>query len=298
MDKHNSKIARKVTWIGFLANVVLTVFKLIAGFLGRSSAMIADGVHSVSDFSTDLVVIGSLKLAAKPSDHNHRYGHGKIETLATVFVGIVLILVGGGILYSGGKKIYEYIQVGSIDRPGTIAFYAAILSIIIKEIIYWYTLKKGKQINSQVVIANAWHHRTDVYTSLGTLVGIGGAIFLGEKWTILDPLAAVIVSVFIFIVSFKILKGSVLELIETSLPKKTEQEIFDIAHETKGVYEPHNLKTRKIGNDIAIDLHIKVKKDLNMKQAHDITVNLEKKYLDKYGDNTHISIHTEPYEGE
>ena len=294
MDKQVSKVARKVTWIGFYANLLLTVFKLIAGFLGRSSAMIADGVHSVSDFSTDLVVVGSLKVASKPSDQNHKYGHGKVETLATAFVGIVLLIVGAGILYSGGKKIYEYFQAGYIESPGTIAFYAAIASIVIKEIIYRYTLKKGKQINSQVVIANAWHHRTDVYSSFGTLAGIGGAIFLGPRWTILDPLAAIIVSIFIFIVSFKILKEAVLELIETSLPEKTEKQIVDIAKKTEGVFDPHNLKTRKIGSNIAIEIHIRVKKNLNVQEAHNITIKLEKKYRNKFGEKTHVSIHTEP----
>ncbi len=294
MEKEQSRVARKVTWIGFFTNLILTIFKLLAGFLGRSSAMIADGVHSISDFSTDLVVIGSLKVASKPSDQNHKYGHGKVETLATVFVGIVLIIVGVGILYSGGYKIYEYLKEGYIDSPGKIALYAAIASIIIKEIIYRYTLIKGKQINSKVVIANAWHHRTDVYSSLGTLAGIGGAIFLGPKWTILDPLAALIVSFFIFKVSLKILKESASELIETSLPKKTEQEILKIASETDGVFDPHNLKTRKIGANIAIDIHIRVNKNLNVQKAHDITVVLEKKYIKKYGEKTHISIHIEP----
>lgn len=294
MDNQQSKVAKKVTWLGFYANLVLTVFKLIAGFLGRSSAMIADGVHSVSDFATDLVVVGSLNVAAKPSDQNHKYGHGKVETLATAFVAIVLILVGAGILYSGGKKVYEYIQVGYIESPGKIALYAAIVSIIIKEVIYRYTLKKGKQIKSTVVIANAWHHRTDAYSSLATLAGISGAIFLGPKWTMLDPLAAIIVSVFIFIVSLRILREAILELIETSLPGKTEQEIINIAGNTEGVSEPHNLKTRKIGNNIAIEVHIKVNKDLNMQQAHQITVTLEKQFRNKYGEKTHIAIHTEP----
>ena len=294
MDENKSQVARKVTWIGFCANLVLTVFKLIAGFLGHSAAMIADGVHSVSDFTTDLVVIGSLKVASKPSDQNHKYGHGKVETLATAFIGIALILLGAGILYSGGKKIYEYIQIGAIESPGTIAFYAALASIIIKEIIYRYTLKKGKQINSKVVIANAWHHRTDVYSSLGTLAGIGGAIFLGPRWTILDPLAAIVISVFIFFISFKIMREAVLELIETSLPGKIEQEIIDIADKIEGVFEPHDLKTRKIGSNIAIEIHIRVKKDLNVEQAHDITVVLEKEYRKKFGEKTHISIHTEP----
>ena len=294
MDSNNSKVASKVTWIGFFANLMLTAFKFVAGILGHSSAMIADAVHSVSDFATDLVVVGSLKVASKPSDQNHKYGHGKVETLATAFVGAVLLIVGAGILYSGSKKIYEYIQLGEIDSPGTIAFYAALASLIIKEIIYRYTLRKGKQINSSLVIANAWHHRSDAYSSLGTMAGIGGAIFLGPRWTVLDPLAAIVVSVFIFKVSFKILRESLLELIETSLPRTIEQEILDIAGKTEGVFEPHSLKTRKIGSNIAIEIHIRVTKDLNVQKAHNITVALEKKYKSKYGEKTHISIHTEP----
>lgn len=286
--------ARKVIWLGFVANLFLTVLKIVVGIAARSSAMVADGVHSVSDFATDLVVISSLFVAHRPVDHNHKYGHGKVETLATAFVGGILIIVGAGLFYSGLMKIIAVCQGEILAKPGMGALYAAVVSIIIKEILFRYTLKVGRQTQSSAVKANAWHHRSDAYSSIGTLLGIAGAIFLGNQWVILDPLAAVIVSFFIFSIAIKITKDTLLELIETSLPKEHEQEILKIASQVDGVFEPHDLKTRKIGSEIAIDIHVKVKKHLNVEQAHDITIDLEKTLRKVYGEDTFISIHVEP----
>ena len=294
MKNHRHKQAAKVTWLGFAANVALTLLKFAAGILGRSSAMIADAVHSVSDFATDLVVVGSLSVASRPSDKNHKYGHGKVETLAAAFIGGVLFLVGAGIFWSGLNNIILHYKVAPLESPGMIAFWAALLSILIKEFLYRYTLVVGRKINSQVVVANAWHHRSDAYSSLATVLGIGGAIFLGQNWVILDPLAAMLVSLFIFKVAFVITRESLLELIETSLPQDQEQQILKIAASVAGVHNPHDLKTRRIGNNIAIDLHITVRHTLNVEQAHDITVELEKQLRDVYGEETFISIHTEP----
>lgn len=256
--------------------------------------MVADSIHSISDFITDLVIAGSLKVAARPSDGNHKYGHGKVETLAAAFVGLVLFGVGAGILYNGAESIYRHYSDGPLHSPGMVAFYAAVLSIVIKEVLFRYTIRTGKRNQSPVVIANAWHHRSDVYSSLATLVGIGGAIFLGSKWVILDPLAAILVSFFIFKVGFVIVRGALLELIETSLPSDTENEILELAAGVEGVHNPHDLKTRKIGSNIAIDLHIEVFHDMNVRDAHDITVNLEKKLRAEYGEDTFISVHMEP----
>jgi len=283
-----------MVWLGFAANVTLTLLKLLAGILGRSAAMVADAIHSISDFMTDLVIAGSLKVAAKPRDGNHKYGHGKVETLAAAFVGGVLIAVGAGILYSGVKSIIGHFGDHPLSKPGMIAFYAAVISILIKEILFRHTLVTGKRVKSNVLIANAWHHRSDAYSSLGTLLGIGGAIFLGPRWVILDPLAAIIVSFFIFKVAISVMREALLELIETSLPHKKEQEILQLAGKVEGVHGPHDLKTRKIGSNIAIDMHILVRKDLNVEEAHDITVRLEKCLRAKYGKDTHISVHTEP----
>jgi cation diffusion facilitator family transporter len=295
MSQDIHKRTRRVIWIGFISNLLLTVLKILTGIFARSSAMIADGVHSVSDFATDLVVIGSLSVSQRPRDHNHKYGHGKVETLATAFVGGVLMLVGAGLLYSGGMKIYSVYQGNELPQPAMGALYAAIGSIIIKEILFRYTIEVGKETKSQVVIANAWHHRSDVYSSVGTLLGISGAIFLGNKWVILDPLAAVIVSLFIFKIAIRITRDTLFELIETSLPKDQESEILQIASKVDGVHDPHELKTRKIGNQIAIDIHIKVMNHLNVVEAHEITVDLEDTLRSKYGEDTYISIHTEPF---
>ncbi len=297
MTKKRFNKAGKVIWVGFFANLTLTLLKLVAGILGRSAAMVADGIHSVTDIITDLVIAGSLKVAARPSDGNHKYGHGKVETLAAAFVGGVLFLVGAGILYSGAVKIIGHFSDSPLQRPGMIALYAALFSIAVKEVLFRYTLVWGKRIDSSVLKANAWHHRSDVYSSLGTLLGIAGAIFLGQQWVILDPIAAVIVSFFIFKVAVSIIREALLELIETSLPQKKEKEILEIARNVKGVYNPHDLKTRKIGSNIAIDLHIHIKQDLNIKEAHDITVCLEKKLRQRYGEDTHISVRTEPLVG-
>jgi cation diffusion facilitator family transporter len=293
MNQRNHQ-ANRITWIGFFANLVLFLFKLLAGILGRSAAMVADAVHSVSDFGTDLVVVGSLRVASRPRDGNHKYGHGKVETLATAFVGGVLFLVGLGILGSGLRNIVGHFTGSPLERPGLIAFYAALVSIAVKEVLFRYTIQVGMRIDSQVVVANAWHHRSDAYSSIGTVAGIGGAIFLGEQWVILDPLAAMMVSVFIFRVAFRITRESLLELIETSLPHKKEKEILDIARKVNGVHNPHDLKTRKIGNNIAIDLHIEVESGLNVEEAHDITVSLERHLRKAYGEDTFISVHTEP----
>ncbi len=294
MSKELKSYAQKVIWLGFVANVLLTIIKLGTGVLAKSSAMVADGVHSVSDIATDLVVLAGFSVAARPKDHNHKYGHGKVETLATSFVGIVLILVGAGLFYQGVMKIYNFSQGAELATPGMAAFYAAIGSVVIKEFLFRYTLVAGKKTGSQVLAANAWHHRSDVYSSLGTLLGIGGAIFLGKSWVILDPLAAVIVSFFIFKVAFSISRATLMELIETSLPKEYENEILEIASGVDGVHDPHDLKTRKIGSNIAIDIHIRVLNELNIEDAHQITVDLEKTLRDAYGQETHISIHTEP----
>ncbi len=294
MKKDRFRRANRVIWIGFFSNLALTLLKLIAGILGRSAAMVADAIHSVSDILTDLVVAGSFRVASRPIDGNHKYGHGKVETLAAGFVGGVLLLVGAGILYSGIKKIVGHYGDDPLRQPGMVALYAAIFSIIIKEWLFRYTIRNGKRIDSPVLIANAWHHRSDVYSSLGTLFGIGGAIFLGTNWVILDPLAAIVVSVFIFRVAMKIIHEAVMELIETSLPSKKEKEILQLAREVEGVHNPHALKTRKIGSSIAIDMHIQVQHDLNIREAHDITVRLEEKFRDKFGEGTHISVHTEP----
>lgn len=285
----------KVTIIGAVINILLTTAKIIAGIIGKSSAMIADGIHSLSDMVTDLIVIVFVKVSGKERDSNHQYGHGKYETFATMLISFALMIVGVGIFWSGTNKVIDSINGIIIEQPGIIALYAAIISILSKEALFWYTKIIGERFNSQAVVANAWHHRSDAFSSIGTALGISGAIFLGEEWRILDPIAGIIVSFFIFKVAWKIANPSVKELLESSLPFETENDISVIISNTSGVKGFHNLKTRKIGEIIAVDVHVKVDKELSVECSHQIATQIENSLRDEYGSQSHIGIHIEPF---
>lgn len=291
-----SKEARRVTLVGFFINALLTVFKLVAGISGRSSAMIADAVHSLSDFLTDIVVLIGFKLTAKPEDECHNYGHDKYETLATVTISMTLVFVGYKILKSGITSVLLVMKGGILPKPGFIALIAAIISIISKELLYRYTVITGQKINSSSVIANAWHHRSDAFSSIGTMLGVGGAIILGQQWTILDPIASIIVSLFIFKVAYDIFIPSINELVEKSLGNETRERIEEVFHELKDVRDYHKLRMRKVGTKTVIESHILVDESLNIKDAHDIAGKVELKIKELVGENSIITIHIEPYD--
>ena len=285
----------KVTLLGSLANVFLLIFKLIAGYLGHSNAMIADGIHSLSDFITDVVVLLFVNISSMPKDKNHEYGHAKFETLATSFIGAFLLFVAFGLFWNGSTTIYEFLYLGKeLQTPGTIALIAAIVSILVKEALFQYTKHIGKKVNSQAAIANAWHHRSDAFSSIGTMIGIGGAILLGYPWQILDPLAAIIVSFLILKVAISQLVESISQLLDKSAPKGTEEEILQIITSNPQITNPHNLFTRYLGNDISIEVHLCINGDMTVKEAHSITLDIEKKLKDRFGNKTHIMLHVDP----
>lgn len=293
-EKTREKGIFKVTIVGSLVNLFLVVFKFVAGFVGHSSAMIADAVHSLSDFVTDIIVLLFIRISSKPEDKDHDYGHGKYETLATAIIGAILLLVGVGILWDGGSKIIAFIKGETLSSPGMFALVAAIISILLKEILYRYTIIEGKKLNSQAVVANAWHHRSDAFSSIGTAIGIGGAILLGEHWRVLDPIAAVIVSFFIIKVAIQLIIPCLEELLEKSLPDEVEKEIVDIVTSFDGVSEPHHLRTRRIGSYYAIELHIRMDGGITLDEAHRKATAIEQKLREKYGKGTHVGIHVEP----
>jgi cation diffusion facilitator family transporter len=291
-----TRIATRVTWRGFIANFILSTFKLAAGILGRSSAMIADAFHSFSDSVTDIIVIWGFRIVAKPADRNHNYGHGKVETLSSTLIGIILFLVGVRILYGAIKSIELCLHDKIICQPGYIALIAAAISIVVKEYLYRYTDTAGKNLHSMALVANAWHHRSDALSSIGALLGIGGAIFLGGKWSILDPIAAVVVSLLIIKVAFTIARGGLNELLEASLGDEIQDRILILARGVPGVCNPHHLKTRRIGNAVAIDIHIEVDRTLNVVMAHEIATAVEVTLRKQFGDESFISVHIEPAE--
>ncbi|WP_462354247.1 cation diffusion facilitator family transporter [Alistipes timonensis] len=284
----------RVTFIGFVVNLVLSLLKLAAGILGRSGAMIADAVHSFSDLATDVVVIVFARISAKPRDDGHDYGHGKYETLATILISIALGIVGAGILVNSIGAVRVVLDGGLLPRPGLVALVAAVLSIAAKEILYRYTVREGRAIDSPSVIANAWHHRSDALSSLGTLVGIGCAYFLGDRWRIADPIAALIVAVFIFKVAFDLIRTGLGELLEKSLPEETEREILRIVTLDPAVREPHNLRTRRIGAAIAIEVHVRVNGAMSVACSHALTVGIERRLRERFGEETMIAVHVEP----
>ena len=284
----------KVTIVGSVVNFLLLVFKFFAGITGHSAAMLADAVHSLSDFITDIVVIVFVRIAGKPEDKGHDYGHGKYETLATAIIGLLLLCVGFGIFWNGASSIYTFLQGGQLESPGVVALVAALVSIVSKEILYQYTVIQGKKLNSQAVVANAWHHRSDALSSIGTAIGIGGAILLGDHWRGLDPIAAVVVSFFIMKVSVQLLIPCVDELLEKSLPDDVEKEIEQTVLSFPGVSQPHHLRTRRIGSYYAIEIHVRMDGKITLEEAHGTATAIENKLKEMFGKGTHVGIHVEP----
>lgn len=286
----------RVTIVGAVLNLVLIIFKMLAGILGRSGAMVADAIHSLSDFVTDVIVLVFVRISNKPRDVDHDYGHGKYETLATALIGVLLFVVGVGVLAGGCSSILAYLRGETLRQPGMVALWAAVVSVVTKEWLYRYTRAVGRRANSKAVVANAWHHRSDALSSVGTMVGVGGAIFLGEDWRVLDPLAAVVVSVFILKVSVDLVRPCVDELLEKSLPEDMERDITRLVLSVGGVAHLHNLCTRRIGNNVAIEFHICMDGNLSLTEAHRTASHIEELLREAYGERTHIVIHVEPLE--
>lgn len=289
-----SKEIYKVTLVGGAVNVILLLFKFVAGIVGHSAAMVADAVHSLSDFVTDVIVLIFVRISGKPEDKDHEYGHAKYETLAMTIIGVALLLVAVGIVYSGLTKIIAWAQGEVLKALGLMALWAALLSVVLKEAVYHYSMVEARKLNSQAVEANAWHHRSDALSSVGTAIGIGGAIFLGQRWAVLDPVASTVVGVLIIKVSVELLRNGIGDLMEHSLPEEVEDEILRLAASVPGVVEPHELRTRRLGNHYAIELHILMDGNITLCEAHEKASEVEDLLRAHYGSETHIAVHVEP----
>mgnify|MGYP003308992402 CR=1 FL=1 len=293
MDRER-KIYR-ITLLGSAVNSVLVIFKFAAGIFGRSSAMVADAVHSLSDFVTDLIVLIFVRISSKPQDENHDYGHGKYETLASTIIGIALMVVAAAILRSGIQKTVFWFRGGELEAPGWLAFWAAVVSIGLKEWTYIFTIRAGRELDSPALKANAEHHRSDALSSMGTALGIGGAILLGRRWTILDPVASMVVALFIVKVAWDLIREGVGDLMEKSLPDDVEKEILDIVAGFPRIGEPHHLRTRRIGNRYAIEMHLRMNGKISLSEAHRYATELESAIKSRFGEKTHVGIHVEPF---
>lgn len=284
----------RVTWIGFFVNLFLSVGKLFAGLWGHSAAMVADAIHSASDFATDLVVLLFVRISSRPRDEDHDYGHGKYETLATLIIGLALAAVGVKLLWNGCLSIRDFLHGRLPEQPGQIALWAALVSIVVKELLYRYTVRVGRRVDSPSVVANAWHHRSDALSSIGTLLGIGCAYFFGGVWRLADPVAAIIVALLILFVAGKLAKTGLDELLEKSLPHEEEAKILALITADPAVSSPHNLRTRRVGQNISIEAHIRVDGGMTVADSHHLTVEIERRLRAAYGEGTMVSIHVEP----
>ena len=292
-DQREKSIVR-VTLLGSVGNLLLLIFKFIAGIWGHSSAMVADAVHSLSDFLTDLVVIAFVRLSSKPADKDHAYGHGKYETIATSLIGMALVVVAILLGWGGVEQIMRFCQGEALEMPDLIALVAALLSILLKEWIFRVTRKVAREVNSQALEANAWHHRSDALSSIGTAIGIGGALSLGSSWAVLDPIAAVAVSVLIFITAFRLLRQASGELLEESLPHEIEEKIVELVYRDPLVSDVHHLRTRRIGSIIAIEMHLRLPGEISLTESHHHATDIEKVLRQEFGAGTHVMLHIEP----
>ena len=297
MEKNNGSRERKMTGVtvwGAVVNIALTGLKLSAGIWGRSTAMVADAVHSLTDLVSDAIVLVMVRIASKGSDKGHDYGHGKYETLATLCISLLLVVVAAKLMSEGVEKIKLVLSGGTLESPGSIALWAAVISIVSKEALYRWTAAEGRKVNSAALIANAWHHRSDALSSIGALIGIGGAMLLGGKWTVLDPITCCVISIFIIIVAVKMSIPALNELTDASLSDDIENDITATILSVEGVEDVHELKTRNNGPNVIIGTHIVVDSEMTVAQAHDITIEVEEALRGKYGPETQISIHVEP----
>ena len=288
---------RKITLLSIWINVVLTGLKLAAGIFGRSQALIADAIHSLSDFATDVAVLIGLRFTSKPKDSDHAYGHGKYETIVAAVIGLALAYVGVRIAGTAIQRIFHAMHGDPLPMPSAFAFWAAVASIAVKEWLYRATMKVARATGSAALVANAWHHRSDAYSSIATAAGVGADAFQGDDWLILDPIAALFVSVFLLKIAWRIVREQIGELTDQSLAPEVCAEILALARGIPGIEQPHNLRTRMVGRFPVIDLHVRLRADLPLREAHAIATTLERALRDRFGKETIANLHLEPYSG-
>jgi len=295
-NAHRNSIEKRCTLVGMTSDICLSALKIVTGIVGHSSAILADGIHSISDTVTDALVYAMVRLSGKGVDERYRYGRGKFETLAAFLISIILVVVALGLMTEGASDVWEAFNGGTLERPHDIALIVGIVAVVVKEGLYHYTRLKGRKTNSSALKAYAWHHRADALSTAATLVGVAGAMFLGERWRVLDPIAAIAVSVLILVLAYRLGRPAVEELLEVSLPQEEQDKIAGIVNGIDGVKAFHNLRTRRNGNLRVVDLHIKVDGDLTVAQSHDITRRIEQQLAASLGD-VMANIHVEPYHG-
>jgi cation diffusion facilitator family transporter len=291
LESSREQYVRKVTWIGFLVNILLSGLKFASGYFGRSQALIADAIHSLTDTTTDIAVIAGSHYWSRPPDENHPYGHRRLETLVTVFIGFMLVAAGIGIGWEAVSSLHEKHS----SPPGWIALCAALVSILCKEILYRWTAFASRKIKSPALAANAWHHRTDAISSVPVLIAVGGAL-LFPSWSFLDHVGAAVVSIFILHSAVKIIWPGISELIDVGAPEQIKAQISNIACMNEKVQEIHAVRTRYISSGIQVDMHIVVDGSMSVREGHDIADEVERRIIEGIPEVLDVIIHVDPPE--
>ncbi|MBE9535643.1 MAG: cation transporter [Proteobacteria bacterium] len=288
MNREEKYLAgKKVTLIGAATNLLLSILKMAAGIFGRSEALIADAVHSLSDLVSDVVVLVSLKVSQRPVDESRPYGYGKVETVGTGILGLILIAVAIEMFWDAVKTINE----GVSSVPTGVALAGAFFSILANELLFRYSIKVGRRVHSPSILANAWHHRSDALSSVAALAGAGAAMM---GWPIFDPIAALIVTVLILKVGWEIISESFKDIIDTAVKKEILDQIINAVIATEGAIDFHDLKTRKMGSDILVDIHIEVDSRLTVYDAHNIADNVRDNIVEKVQHVADVLVHLDP----
>lgn len=294
-DSNRADRATRVTWLSIILNTLLMCAKLFVGIVANSGAVIADALHSASDFITDFTVMVGMRLAKKPQDDDHPYGHGKYETLAAVIVGIFLCGIGLLIAYSSGETIVKAIAFNEYpEQPELLALWISIISIILKEGLFQITIHVATQTKSTALTANAWHHRSDALTSIATAVGVGIAALLGGKWILLDPVAAAIVGIILLKIAWTIVCESLDHLLEHGMTPEENKQILDILHTDAELTEPHHIRARRVGTVAVIELHFRVSPKMTVYESHLIASRVEERLCEVFGTDAIVTIHVEP----
>lgn len=284
-------MAKKATIIGITGNVILTLFKLIAGIFGTSSAMVADAMHSLSDIFSSVIIYICLNIATKQPDKGHPYGHGKAEAIAAYFVSCTLLAIAIAIGYDGLRKLIYHQET----QPKLIAFIAAIVSIVIKESLFQYKNYVGKKIGSVSIIAEAWHHRSDAFSSVGSFLAIGGAMLLGKDYHILDPIGAIFIAIVIAWAGIKVFFESVERLMDAQAPEELRGKIKEIALSVNNVLGVETLRVRKSGIEYLVDVHIEVDKNMSVEKSHSVAQEVRETVLARMREIKDLLVHIEPY---
>lgn len=287
--------ANRVTWLSVIVNTLLMVVKLVAGIWGRSSALVADALHSASDFATDFAVLIGMRLAQRPQDGDHPYGHGKYETLAAVIVGVALAAVGMAISFHAGHTLLDAWWWGKWpSQPTYFALGAAVVSIVVKEALYQLTVKVARETRNDALLANAWHHRSDALSSIGTALGAGVAAIFGGAWVLLDSVAAALVGVILLKVAWEIVRDSLDKLMEQGMTIEETQQIYEFVRAIDGISEPHHLRSRRVGTVAVIELHFRVAPEMTVRESHGLASQVEHCLRSAFGADAIVTVHVEP----